>query len=189
MSGQAERETFGIFYGWWRGDPLPPLDPAPGVTTARIGTTEPAPAADGLDADEVATLRQQGHRLYVARIDGAVAGWGWVATQTASIGELGVEMHLTSGERYLWGFETIPAWRGRGVYTTLLRAILHDDHDADRIWIGHNAGNDPSAKGILAAGFTPVGEAYRGADGTLRYARYGDDERAKAAEALLGMPT
>jgi GNAT superfamily N-acetyltransferase len=188
VAGPARRTTFGIFYGWWRGDPLPAIEQPAGLTIERPADDRPLPLARGLDPDTVATERAAGHRLYIATIDGEVAGWGWVATQVATIGELGVRMRLAPDERYLWGFETLPEWRGRGIYTALLGAILRDDQTASRFWIGHNAGNTPSARGILAAGFTPVGEAYEDANGALHYARYGDDERARAAETLLGMP-
>ena len=107
----------------------------------------------------------------------------------ASIGELGVEMRIAPNERYLWGLVTLPDWRGQGIYPVLIQAMLRQEADADRFWIGHDVGNDASARGILKAGFVPVGEAYRDADGTLRYARHRDDERARAAQVLLEMPS
>jgi RimJ/RimL family protein N-acetyltransferase len=184
----AERETFGIFYGWWRGDPLPTLAMPDGVVAGRLGDEHPTPVVDTLDSAEAATLRQQGHRLYLARVNREIVAYGWAATKTASIGELGVEMRSAPNERYLWGFVTLPAWRGQGIYSALIQVMLRQEADADRFWIGHDVGNDASARGILKAGFVPVGEAYRSGDGSLRYARSGDDERSRAAQALLGMP-
>ncbi|MGH9176090.1 MAG: GNAT family N-acetyltransferase, partial [Vicinamibacterales bacterium] len=87
----------------------------------------------------------------------------------------------------LWGFVTVPAWRGQGIYSALLQAILCGEA-ADRFWIGHDIGNTASARGILKAGFTSVGAAVQCADGVLRYRRASDDERSRAAQALLGMP-
>lgn len=189
MARSPGHEPFGIFYGWWRGDSLPPLEWPTGLTTERLDNEQPAPAVETLDPAEAATLRGEGHRLYIARIGTAIVGYGWAATATASIGELGVEMRLAPDERYLWGFVTLPAWRGRGIYPALIQAMLRREADAVHFWIGHDVGNDASARGILKAGFTPVGEAYRDADGALRYARSGDDERARAAQNLLGMPS
>ncbi|HYI13974.1 MAG TPA: GNAT family N-acetyltransferase [Thermomicrobiales bacterium] len=188
MTGAAERETFGIFYGWWRGDPLPTLAMPDGVVASRLGNEQQAPVVETLDPAEAAILRQQGHRLYVALIGSEIVAYGWAATTTASIGELGVEMRIASNERYLWGFVTLPNWRGQGIYPALIQAMLRQEADADRFWIGHDVGNDASASGILKAGFVPVGEAYRNGDGSLRYARSGDDERSRAAQALLEMP-
>ncbi len=94
---------------------------------------------------------------------------------------------IAPNERYLWGFVTLPDWRGQGIYPTIIQAMLRQEADAERFWIGHNFGNDASASGILKAGFVPVGEAYRSRDGSLRYARSGNDERARAAQALLAM--
>ena len=188
MAGAAERDTFGIFYGWWRGDPLPPLETPDGFAADRLTDEQATPVVETLDPAEADTLRQQGHRLYLARIGAEIVAYGWAATKSASIGELGVEMQIAPNERYLWGFVTLPDWRGQGIYPALLQAMLRMEADAGRFWIGHDIGNDASASGILKAGFVPVGEAYRSEDGSLRYARSGDDERARAAQALLGMP-
>jgi GNAT superfamily N-acetyltransferase len=188
MAGSAERETFGIFYGWWRGDPLPSLETPAGLMTERLDDEQPTPVIETLDPAEADALRKQAHRLYVARIGGEIVACGWAATTTASIGELGIEMRIAPNERYLWGFVTLPEWRGQSIYPVLIQAMLRQEADADRFWIGHDIGNDASASGILNAGFVPVGEAYRSEDGSLRYARSGDDERARAAQTLLGMP-
>jgi GNAT superfamily N-acetyltransferase len=188
VGGPAARETFGIFYGWWRGDPLPTLETPAGLTTERLDDEHPTPVVETLAADDADTLRQQRHRLYVARIGAKIVAYGWAATKTASIGELGVEMRIAPNERYLWGFVTLSDWRGQGIYPALIQSMLRQEADTDRFWIGHDVGNAASASGILKAGFVPVGEAYRSGDGGLRYARSGDDERARAAQALLGMP-
>ncbi|HEX5167236.1 MAG TPA: GNAT family N-acetyltransferase [Thermomicrobiales bacterium] len=178
-------EPVGIFYGWWRGDELPDITPPAGLLIERL---DDPPSSPTLDSAEAATLRAEGHRLYVARIDTAITGHGWAATRTASIGEVGARMQLARNERYLWGFVTSPEWRGQNIYPALIQAILRREADADRFWIGHDADNHPSARGVLKAGFTPVGAAYVGDDGVLHYARYGEDERERAAQALLGMP-
>lgn len=188
MVGATERETFGIFYGWWRGDPLPSLEEPDGFEADRLADDQPTPVVETLDPAETADLRRQGHRLYVARIGPEIVACGWAATKSASIGELGVQMRIAPNERYLWGFVTLPDWRGQGIYPALIQAMLRQEAYAGRFWIGHDIGNDASASGILKAGFVPVGEAYRDAGGSLRYARSGDDERARAAQALLGMP-
>lgn len=177
--------TIGIFYAWWRGDQLVRLPPSPGLA---IEPTRDPLAGPALDRDAVEPLFRDGHRLYVARVDGEAVAHGWCATRRASIGELGVDMTLSPGERYLWGFETVPERRGQGLYTRMLQAILEREQDAGRFWIGHDVGNDASERGILRAGFVPVGEVYQRPDGALRYVVTGNAERARAGSRLLGIP-
>jgi hypothetical protein len=175
----------GIFYCWWRGDPLPRLRPDPGYTIEIVDETGPVPALASTNA--APQLLGQHHRLYLARTGDDIIGHGWCATRTASIGELGVELVLPARNRYLWGFVTRPEWRGRGVYPGLLQAMLHDE-DADRFWIGHDAGNDASARGIIKAGFSPLGPVYARPDGRLVFAPPRVTERALACEKLFGIP-
>ncbi|MDQ3548407.1 MAG: GNAT family N-acetyltransferase [Chloroflexota bacterium] len=184
MDAGPERRRFGICYGWWRGDAIPSLQQPAGLMIERLDGGQPIPAIDTLDPAEAGALRREGYRLYVARLGAEVVGYGWAATKTATIGELGVEMRLAPNDRYLWGFVTLSRWRGRGIYPALIQAMLAGEADADRCWIGHDVGNDASARGILKAGFAPVGEAFQGADDVLRYARSGDDERARDAGRL-----
>jgi len=63
------------------------------------------------------------HLPYVARMDGQPVGYGWVATRKASIGELNLIFELSSDDRYLWDFTTLPDWQGRGLYPRLLQTI------------------------------------------------------------------
>lgn len=185
----AERRssTIGIFYAWWRGDPLDRLPPLPGLDIFATDAIGELRGIDGLDEAEAAALLRDGHRLYVARRGDVVGAHGWCATREAAIGELGVEMRLSSTERYLWGFETQPDSRGQGIYTHMLQEILAGEAAVERFWIGHDIGNEASARGILRAGFAPVGEVYQRLDGALRYVGSGAEERARAASALLGI--
>lgn len=177
----------GRFYAWWCGDPLPPVASPSGLTAAPSDDASLAAAATGMDVEEVRERMQRGHRPWIARVGGEVAGWGWVATRQAGISELGIEITLQPDERYLWDFVTPPAWRGRGVYTALLHAILAGE-GADRYWIGHDEGNTPSARGIEKVGFREVGTARCLADGRIAFAPDGPADRAAAAAELLGLP-
>ena len=87
-------------------------------------------------------------------------GWGWVAAREAEIPELGITFALLPGDRYLWDFTTLPAWRGHDVYPALLQAILVAE-EATRFWIGHDRDNAASARGMAKAGFREVGTAHR----------------------------
>ena len=188
--GRAEASApalVGHFYAWWRGDPLPALPPVPGLTAAPSEDDRLVAGLMGTDEGAVRERRRRGHRPWLARIVDEPAGWGWVATGEAGIPELGVAFALPPGERYLWDFVTLPAWRGHGVYPALLRAILAQE-GATRFWIGHDRGNAASARGIAKAGFRDVGVAHRLPDGRLAFVPRAPADRAAAAAALLGLP-
>lgn len=181
------RPPIGSFYAWWRGDPLVPLLPLAGLD---IGTpSDPTSLATGLGLNpaEVAARLAAGHRLYVARLDGRPVAYGWVATAEAVIGELGLRFTLPPGNRYLWDFFTLPAWRGLGIYPRLLQAILGWEAGAERFWVGHDTPNVASRRGILKAGFQEVGQVYRTVNGELVLVPVGPVDRAVAAARLLGL--
>ena len=128
------------------------------------------------------------HRAYVAFVDGQPAAWGWVATSTAAIGELGATLTLNADERYLWNFVTLPSHRGRGIYPRLLQAIVSaESADGERFWIGYAPENHASGAGIRKAGFVTAAEMSFDAHGrpALRAEIPGE---ATAASRVLGLP-
>lgn len=138
--------------------------------------------------EEISARFAAGHRAYVAVIAGQAAAWGWVATRTADIGELGAKLTLNADERYLWNFVTLPSHRGLGIYPRLLLAIVSEESsDAERFWIGYAPENHASGAGIRKAGFVSAAEMSFDALGrpALR-ALTGDG--AKAASRVLGLP-
>jgi GNAT superfamily N-acetyltransferase len=160
------------------------------VAGSTIETVDDADAelvVPALHLDDVEQRLRERHRLYLARRDGLELGHGWCATETASISELGIDLVLPPSNRYLWGFFTVPEWRGRGIYPALLQAMLSEEH-ANRFWIGHDMGNEASRRGILNAGFRPVGPVIERLDGRLVFAPPRLTERASACEALFGIP-
>ena len=122
------------------------------------------------DADLMAQLQDKrvteihrrlaaGHRAYVALLHGEPTGFGWVATRTADIGEVGATVSLAAGERYLWNFVTLKPHRGLGIYPRLLDAIVRAESvDAVRFWIAYAPENHASGSGIRKAGFVDVAE-------------------------------
>ena len=100
-----------------------------------------------------------GHRAYVALFNGEPAAFGWVATRTADIGEVGATFSLAEGERYLWNFVTVKSHRGLGIYPRMLDAIVRaESADAERFWIAYAPENHASGSGIRKAGFVDVAE-------------------------------
>lgn len=98
---------------------------------------------------------------FVAYINNHPAAFGWMARDNAKIGELNHEVMLPQGNRYLWNFRTLEAYRGLGIYPALLQYILQNgDHEANRFWIIHAPENNASLRGIKKAGFEYVGKLY-----------------------------
>jgi GNAT superfamily N-acetyltransferase len=172
---------------WWAGDPLPELQPVIGFWVARAADAGEITAIDGLTREEGACRMASGHRLYVGYLGAAAVTYGWVATQSANIGELRAQFAITDSDRYLWDFATHPTFRGRGLYPRLLRAIIEAE-GARRFWIINAPENLPSDSGIRKAGFTSVGHLSFLADGTPALVSHGCEGRSEAGAALLGVP-
>jgi ribosomal protein S18 acetylase RimI-like enzyme len=172
---------------WWRGDPLPRLQPVTGYWVAAASDSGEIQVIDGLTREEGARRMAAGHRLYVGYLGAAAVTYGWVATQSANIGELRARFAITDSDRYLWDFATHPTFRGRGLYPRLLQAIIEAEA-AQRFWIINAPENLPSASGLRKAGFTSVGHLSFLADGTPALVSHGREERSQAGAALLGVP-
>jgi GNAT superfamily N-acetyltransferase len=175
---------------WWSGDPLPTLPPLP---TFRAAVTTDIPLLArlaALDPAEVAARIAENHRPYLARLSEKPVAYGWVAGAGATIGELGVAFTLPRGDRYLWDFATLPDWRGRGIYPHLLHGIIAAESamGATRLWIIHAPENPASARGIVKAGFAPVGDLSFRATGGAGFRPFADPLRAGVGAALLGVP-
>jgi GNAT superfamily N-acetyltransferase len=124
----------------------------------------------------------------VAWRDGEPAAWGWVATRTAEIGELGSAFAIPRGERYLWNFVTLPAHRGLGIYPRLLEAIVRaESREAERFWIAYAPENHASGAGIRKAGFVALAELSFGPDGAAAV-RGLIPGAGRVAARVLGLP-
>lgn len=141
-----------------------------------------------IDEQEIARRIKDGHCPYLARIDGEPVAYGWSAWKRAEIGELGIDIDLPAGDRYLWDFVTMPDQRGQGIYPLMLQEILRREmEDAERFWIGHDRENVASAKGIERAGFPVIGEVWVRSGEPVLVPR-GPRERAKIAAELFRLP-
>jgi GNAT superfamily N-acetyltransferase len=152
--------------------------------------TDPALMAvlQNREVGEIERRMMEGHRAYVAYLDGEPAAWGWVATRAASIGELGSSFTIPERERYLWYFVTRPEHRGKGIYPRLLRAILESESfDADRFWIAYAPENHASESGIAKAGFTRVAEMSFADDGSPAVSQL-ETGGGVLASRFLGLP-
>jgi hypothetical protein len=174
---------------WWRGDSVPQLASLAGFRV-EASSDEPLIAhINRLSQHEVRQRMDTGHQPYLAYIEQAPVGYGWMATQDASIGELGLQFALPATDRYLWDFATLPEWQGYGSYPRLLQHILmQQSSTVERVWIIHAPENSPSGAGMTKAGLLPVGQLSFRNDGGVGLAPFESPERAQAGAALLGIP-
>jgi GNAT superfamily N-acetyltransferase len=171
-----------------RDDPMPALSELHSLSATRVVDAARMALLQGTGVDEIARRFDEGHRAYVAHLNHAPAAWGWVATRTASIGELGTTFTVPEGERYLWNFVTLPLYRGLGVYPRLLQAIVRaESGEAERFWIAYAPENHASGAGITKAGFVALADMSFDAAGrpALRALQPGG---GVLASQLLGLP-
>ena len=103
------------FATFWIEDNLPVIASLPGFTAGTAFNWDELAEINHLSHAEVMNRRNDGHRPYVARMDGQTVAYGWLATRKVSIGELDINVELPSGDCYLWDFATLPDWQGRGL--------------------------------------------------------------------------
>jgi hypothetical protein len=173
----------------WKGDGSPELRPLPRLQVKVPSDHATLTHLNRIDRDEVYAKRSAGHRPYMAYVNGTAVGYGWVATESASIGKLKLAVSLPPADRYLWDFATLPEWRGQTIYPP--PAASHPGEGinlGDRFWIIHAPENTPSGAGMNKAGLLPVGILSFRADGGVSLAPTGPTERAAAGATLLGVP-
>lgn len=170
-------------------DPIPAIPRPAGWSVQRVTDTHLLAALHQRDEELLQERLASGHRAYVAYLDHAPAAFGWVATQTARIGELGFTFTIVSRERYLWNFVTLPAYRGRGVYPCLIDDIVrYEQRQAHRFWIAYAPENHASGRGIRRAGFVDLAALSFQPDGVPALADLLPGGAARA-RALLGIGT
>lgn len=171
-----------------RQDSTPAKPALPGLAVHRESDPSTMARLQGRHLSEIENRFAAGHRAYVATVDGAPAAWGWVATATATIGELNASFTIPLADRYLWNFVTLPAFRGRGIYPRLLDTIVQAESvEAERFWIAYAPENHASGTGIEKAGFTLVADLSFDRSGrpVVRDIR---TDGGSAASRLLGLP-
>ena len=174
---------------WWRPDPLPLLPFLAGFEARVASDSAELAPVNRLSLAEVQARWAGGHRAYLGYLHGRPVTYGWLATRSASIGELDLAFAIPPEDRYLWDFATLPDWQGRGLYPRLLQAMVADvSNEAQRLWIIHAPEYLPSGAGMHRAGFEPVGQLSFRAEGGVGLAPLGPHERAQAGSDLLGVP-
>ncbi|WP_069801752.1 GNAT family N-acetyltransferase [Thermogemmatispora onikobensis] len=117
----------------------------------------------------------RGCHCYVAYLEEGkvLASYGWISFNHEEIGELGLTIRLRPGRAYIWDCATLPPYRGRRLYPALLIAMARvlQEQGLRRLWIGADASNYASRRGIEVAGFQAVADVTRiaGAELKTRY--------------------
>ena len=169
-------------------DPTPTLAPLAGLEVRREQCSATMAALQGRPESDIQRRFDAGNRAYVAYLNGEAAAFGWVATRSAEIGELGSTFAIPAGERYLWNFVTLAPFRGLGIYPRLVDAIVRrESREAQRFWIAYAPENHASGSGIRKAGFTDLAELSFDAEGrpALRSIVPG---AAHVVSRLIGVP-
>jgi GNAT superfamily N-acetyltransferase len=157
---------FGTLWALETAEQLPaPVPARVPVTFAEARTADLSELAAAMDLvteklrQRLQGLGQNRRRCFLLReAGGTIAAYGWVTHGVECVGELERAFHLRRDEAYLWDFVTLPAWRGRRLYSALLSYIIYQLHreGVPLIWIGAGRQNRPSVRGIANAGFRHV---------------------------------
>ena len=110
----------------------------------------------GPDADLVTERLARGVRCFVVRMEGALAGYGWLSTGPEWIGEIQLELKPLQREGYIWNCVTVPEHRLKGVFRSLVLGMASAARRSGlrRAWIGTVA--VPAEKALEPAGFRPA---------------------------------
>ena len=147
-------------------DKFPSIKITPGVKMEECSNVNLLSEMGTTTVDDVTRRLANGHVAFIAYVNNQPAAFGWMATEKAKIGELNHEITLPEGNRYLWNFRTLEAFRGLGIYPALLQYIIKSHFEtSDRFWIIHAPENKSSLSGIIKAGFQFVGTLYTNEDG------------------------
>ncbi len=110
------------------------------------------------ESSEVQRRFAAGSRCFVAWIDDAIAGYGWVSQGEERIGELERVMRMRPGEAYIWDCATLSPFRRQGIYNAFLAHVVATlrREGFRRLWIGASLQNRPSLQAFAYAGFKPA---------------------------------
>lgn len=174
---------------WWRDDTLPILPPLQSFSAHISTDTALIAKMNDISVQEVDARMQNGNHAYVAFIGETPVAYGWVATQHAGVREIQLSFTLPPHNSYLWDFQTLPEWRGRGIYPHFLQAILRQEMDkVERFWILYKPGEIAAEKSIRKAGFHFLGELVLTEGHVSGITLFNNSERAHIGATILNLP-
>jgi ribosomal protein S18 acetylase RimI-like enzyme len=140
--------------------PGPAPDVPPGIRFGEVDIDGAAALAAAMSVaeQEVVSRWRLGCRVIGAWHGEEVAAYCWLSTRRQWVGELARDLVLPPGDSYVWDCATVPRFRGRGLYTSLLRTIVRmlAAEGQRRVWIGASSTNRASNRAFGSAGFTPA---------------------------------
>lgn len=139
-------------------DTLPDVS-APDERFALAGADRVAELAVALRMSREETMsRLAWARCYAGRVEGSIATFGWVSLEETRLGEIRSTVRPGAGAAYVWHCETLPGFRGRGLYSALLRHITRElkASGSESAWIATLPENRPACRGVERAGFHAV---------------------------------
>jgi len=141
---QVNRITWS-FFAWQRQSGLPPLAQGRIILAGRgdEAISEQMAVLRGDPVDRYRAWLRDGHFvLYAVGPDNNIQSWIWftIAEGDPQIApfDFGLRMNVPSGVGFLWSAFTVPAYRRRGLYKTLLMHAVEECfvHGAKQVW-GH----------------------------------------------------
>jgi len=145
---------------------VPAPEPIPGWQLCKL--TDDALMAISRTSEE---LSPQGERLaegrandaYALYIDANIAGIAWMIPHMHDVDYPVRNVKLRHGEVEITHCVTLPEFRGRGVYTYMIRALcgLACEQEVRRVFMITNCSNVASQGGIAKAGLKAVGGIHR----------------------------
>lgn len=132
------------------------------VQASQLSTTDFETIANAwnpsVTAQHIAERFAAGAELWLARIEGALAGFGWSIKGATIVPNY---VPLQPNEVHLFDFFVFPNFRGRGVNPALVDAILCElaEHNIARAYIECAAWNAPQLRSLEKTPFLVYGEA------------------------------
>lgn len=176
------------FATWWRRDSLPDLSPLPTFSARHSTDIEEISQLTNHSPQVIATRLQAGNRPYLAFMGDIPVAYGWVATQEGNISDLQLFFSIPPENCYLYNFLTLPEWRGRGIYPRLLQAIIRQEEQIQRFWIGYLPDNAASGRGIEKAGIHIVSDLVVSQGQASGITLFESSEQAQASADFFRLP-
>ncbi|GCE15974.1 GNAT family N-acetyltransferase [Tengunoibacter tsumagoiensis] len=175
------------FATWWRGDAIPVLSPLPNLSIRRSTDAECIAQLSHVPVADIAHRFLTGDILYLAFVDDVPVAYGWTTTHTGHIHEFQLHFALPPENCYLYNFQTLPLWRGKGIYPRLLQFIIQQE-PSPRFWIGYEPNNEASGRGITKAGFQSVCDLAFQQERVVGLLLYEENERAHVSSDVFHLP-
>ncbi len=145
---------------------VPAADSVPGWELRKLSDnalTELAAAGGELQAQTVRLAKGRKNDAYGVYVNDTIAGIAWMVPSQHDAEYAVRNVKLRAGEVEITHCVTVSEFRGRGVYTYMIRSLcaLACQHQVRRVYMITNQNNTASQRGILKAGLRPTGGIHR----------------------------